>query len=199
MFAVFSSVGEKACEYNRLRHVSTIDSCKIIYRDTLWLKSILEMGWSHRYAPEIPEQAPSWSWHVAEFEGLIVFPVIKITVVHQVCMLPACTAIRVWRQTRAICFTVHEDRECIFLVFVFLHVWLAKIQKTPKLSPMAEDTITRGDIGGLGSLYICGWSLVLLGHLTYCFVCNKHPWVCIFLKRYSLQVNSRCKLFDVLV
>ena len=40
---------------------------------------------------------------------------------------------------------------------LFLRVWSAKNLKTPKLSPVAEDTITRGSIGGLGSLvYICG-------------------------------------------
>ena len=34
---------------------------------------------------------------------------------------------------------------------------VGKIPKTPKLSPMADNAITQGDIEGLGSLvYICG-------------------------------------------
>ena len=39
---------------------------------------------------------------------------------------------------------------------LFLHVWSAKSQSTPKLRPMADDAITRSGMEGLGSLvYIC--------------------------------------------
>ena len=49
-----------------------------------------------------------------------------------------------------------EDCERICFLFVFACV-VNKNPKTPKLSPMAGDAITRGGIGGLGSLvYICG-------------------------------------------
>ena len=39
---------------------------------------------THRYTPEIPEPAPSWSRHGARFGGLRVFPVTKIIMVRQV-------------------------------------------------------------------------------------------------------------------
>ena len=46
----------------------------------------------------------------------------------------------------------HEDRGCICFACV-----VGKKPKTPNLSPMADDAITRGGIRGLGSpLYICG-------------------------------------------
>ena len=38
-----------------------------------------------------------------------------------------------------------------FVLRLFLHVWSAKNPKTPTLSPMADDAITRGSIRGLGS------------------------------------------------
>ena len=48
---------------------------------------------------------------------------------------------RLWTHLYCVCFCVH----------------VGKNQKTPNLSPMADDAITRGDIGGLGSpVYICG-------------------------------------------
>ena len=43
---------------------------------------------THRYAPEIPEPAPSWSRHGAQFGGPPVYPIIEITMVRQVRMLP---------------------------------------------------------------------------------------------------------------
>ena len=50
---------------------------------------------------------------------------------------------------------VCEDRERICFAFISACV-VGKNPKTPKLSPMADDTMTRGGIGGLGSLvYIC--------------------------------------------
>ena len=49
-----------------------------------------------------------------------------------------------------------EDHENICFAFVFACVGV-KNPKTPKLSPMAENSITWGGIGGLGSLvYING-------------------------------------------
>ena len=50
---------------------------------------------------------------------------------------------------------VCKDHGCIGFAFAFECV-IAKNLKTPKLSPMADSAITRGGIGGLGSLvYIC--------------------------------------------
>ena len=55
-----------------------------------------------------------------------------------------------------------EDREHVCFAFIFVCV-VSKKLKTLKLSPMAEDAITWGGIGGLGSLvYICGCSISLL-------------------------------------
>ena len=45
----------------------------------------------------------------------------------------------------------HEDRERICFAFAFACV-VGKNPKTPKLSPMADDTITRGGIGSFISL-----------------------------------------------
>ena len=48
-----------------------------------------------------------------------------------------------------------EDRECICVAFVSACV-IGKPQRPP-MSPMADDTITLGGIGGLRSLvHICG-------------------------------------------
>ena len=47
------------------------------------------------------------------------------------------------------------QRSWTHLFVFFLRVWSAKTQSTPNLSPMADDAITRGSIGGLGSpMYI---------------------------------------------
>ena len=46
------------------------------------------------YTWKIPEPAPFLSWHGAQIGGLRVFsPLIEITVVRQVCMSPASTAV----------------------------------------------------------------------------------------------------------
>ena len=55
--------------------------------------SISNVPFIHRYALEIPEPVPSRSLHRAQFGDLRVFPVIKIIVVRQVRVLPACTAV----------------------------------------------------------------------------------------------------------
>ena len=95
---------------------------------------------------------PAWG----SIWGLRVFPVIKIIVVRQVRVLPVCTAVWAWRQTRIkCCALVRNDRERI--CFVFALPWVvSKNPKSPKLSPMADNAITRGGIGSLVSLvYIC--------------------------------------------
>ena len=89
----------------------------------------------------------------AQFGGLWVFSVIKIIMVHQVHVLPACTAIWTWIQTCVKRCAVREYHERICFAFALV----CEVGKTPKLSPMAEDAITQGGIGSLVSLvYICG-------------------------------------------
>ena len=110
------------------------------------------LGDDHRYTPEIPEPAPSLSWHGALFGGLRVFPVIKITMVRQVRMLPACTA--VWTCRLGTPKTPHGARRSWTHLFC---ICFCMCGRQKPLSPMAHDAITRGDTGGLESAaYICG-------------------------------------------
>ena len=128
----------------------------------------------HRYTREIPEPAPSLYRHGAQIGGLRVFPVIKITMVHQVHMSPASTA--VWAWTCVKLRTASKDSGCICFTFAFAWV-VGKNMKTSNLSPMADDTITRGGIRGLGSpLYICG----VLSCLGLCkdMCTNTHHHIC---------------------
>ena len=46
----------------------------------------ISLGYNHRYRLEIPESTPSLSRYGAPIGGIQVFPTIKITVIHQVCM-----------------------------------------------------------------------------------------------------------------
>ena len=95
--------------------------------------------------PKIPEPTLSWSLHGAQFGGLRVFPVIKIIVVRQVHVLPPCTAVWTWRQTCVKPCAANENREHICFAFVFACV-VSKNPKTPILSSMADNAITRGGI-----------------------------------------------------
>ena len=101
------------------------------------------------------EPAPSWSQHGAQIGGLWVFPIIKIVVVHQVYILPACTAVWEWSETRVKCHLAREDCEGIWFLFSLACVG-SKNWKTTKLNPMADDTIKRGGIGLGSPVYICG-------------------------------------------
>ena len=56
---------------------------------------------------------------------------------------------------------MREDRERIFFAFNF-GCFVGKNPKTPKLSLMADDPVTLGGIGGLGSL-------------VYMYICNRDP------------------------
>ena len=71
----------------------------------------------HRYTREIPEPAPSLSQHGAQIGGLRDFLVIKITVVHQVCMSPASTVVWAWRYICVKCCTALKDRGRICFAF----------------------------------------------------------------------------------
>ena len=59
-----------------------------------------------------------------------------------------------------------DERICFAFVFACM---VGKNPKTPKLSPMADNAITPGGIGCLGSLvYICGMII------TCCLIINSH-------------------------
>ena len=58
--------------------------------------------------------------------------------------------------------TSGKDHEHICFAFIFVCV-VGKNLKSPKLSPMADDAITRGGIGGLVSLV----------HICVCISCNE--------------------------
>ena len=106
----------------------------------------------HRYTPEIPDPAPFWSRQEAEFGGLQVFPVIRITVVCQVRVLPARTAIWVWRQTSA--KTLHDAQRSwthLFCVYFGVCGW----QRPPQFVPMADDAITWGDRSCIFGVHLC--------------------------------------------
>ena len=57
-------------------------------------KHIFKFSVNLPHTPEITEPAPSWSRQGAKLGGLQLFSIIKVIMVHQVCVLPACT----WRQ-----------------------------------------------------------------------------------------------------
>ena len=58
----------------------------------------------------------------------------------------------------------HEDRGRTGFVFVLAYV-VGKNPKTPNLSPMADDAITWGGIGGLGyPVYIYGHNMLQTCH-----------------------------------
>ena len=89
--------------------------------------------------------------------GFYLVPVIKMTTVRQVHMSRHLPRSECEDKTHVKCCMARKDRERIGFAFVFVCV-VGKNPKTPKLSPIADDAITRGGIGGLGSLvYICGF------------------------------------------
>ena len=65
-----------------------------------------------------------------------------------VCVSPASAAVLAWRLNMR--KMPHKDRGRICIKFIFACV-VGNNPKTPNLSPMADNPIARGDIGGLGS------------------------------------------------
>ena len=103
------------------------------------------MGKYHRYTPKIPEPVT-----------FRFFLVIKITAVRQVRMSLHLPRSKHEDKTCVKRYMADEDREHIGFAFVFACA-VGKTPKTPKLNLMADEAITQGGIGGLGSLvYICG-------------------------------------------
>ena len=122
-------------------------------------KTCLEECLDRRYTREIPEPALPWFQHGAQIGGLWgFFPAFKITAVCQVRNAYHLHLLRSEREdkTRVKHRTARKDRGCIGFAFAFACV-VGKNPKTPNLSPMADDAITQGGIGGLGSpVYIYG-------------------------------------------
>ena len=107
--------------------------------------------WTQIYkSRETPEPAPFLSQH-----GVFGFFSFSSRCVWHL-MAPASTAVWAWRWTHVKCHTMCNcGRICFAFVFVCVE---SKNRKTPNLSSMADDVITRGGIRGLGSpLYICGF------------------------------------------
>ena len=75
-----------------------------------------------------------------------------------------------------------------FVLHLFFEYVISKNPKTPNLSPMADDAITRGGIQGLGSpAYICGpnthkhtthTTIVALGHHLVFHILSFHAPLC---------------------
>ena len=95
----------------------------------------------------------------------VVFLVIKIIVVCQVRVLPACTAgIIVKTNTRKTLRGVQRSWTHLFCIHAFAYV-VGKNPKTPKLSPMADIAITQGGSGkrGISGVYL--WVDVKRGYV----------------------------------
>ena len=87
----------------------------------------------YRYSPKIPEPAPSWSRHGAEFGGLWLFPIIKIIVVHQACNTAYVTCMYCDMYVRQISRKIgkaREDRERFYFAFIYVCV-VGKNPNTP--------------------------------------------------------------------
>ena len=93
---------------------------RVQFNFSLPIVSTLKVCSYHRYKREISEPVPFLSQAWAQFGGLWVFPIIKITVVCWVRMSPASTAVWAWRLTCVKCCTVCKDcgRICFGFVFV---------------------------------------------------------------------------------
>ena len=100
----------------------------------------------HRHRPEIPEPAPSLFGYEAPVGGIQVFPAIKIHMICQVHM-NCSLSVKIKR-----CETPHSTQRSRthFVYFVSTCV-VSKNRNTPSWSSMADDAITRGGIGVLGS------------------------------------------------
>ena len=110
-------------------------------------------GYQNEYGtPEIPEPAPSLFRHGVQIGGLHVFSLNQNNCCSSGAYVTASTSVCREDKTCVKCRMESKDRGHIGLACV-----VGKNPKTPKFSSMADDDITRGSIGGLGSLvYICG-------------------------------------------
>ena len=124
--------------YTRMHWYQYHNGHVTVYRITLqyiilMIQSI-NFNFSHRYTPEIPESAPSWSRHGAQIGGLWVFLIIKIIVVNEAVMLPVCT----WSEredNHAFKAAWHAKIVNAFVFRLLLRVWSAKTRRLPNWSP----------------------------------------------------------------
>ena len=66
--------------------------------------------------------------------------------------------------------TAHEDCERVCFAFIFVYV-VGKNLMTRKLNPMADEAVTWGGIGGLGSLvYTCAVAHVEINMVSYIYI-----------------------------
>ena len=105
---------------------------------------------THRNTSEILEPEPSLSRHI-QFGGLQVFPIIKLTMVCQVCLSPGSNAVCVKRKH------LQNGARCVKIMgsiglCLFLHAWSAKIWRPPI------------------------WTLRLTMPLHGCVQCVESPW-----------------------
>ena len=100
----------------------------------------------------MPKPVPFWS---LQFGGLRAFPVIKIILIRQVRVLPACTAVWVWNK-HALNAARHPKIVNPIVLHLVLHVLSAKTRR-PQIEPHRWQCHYMG--GGIGSLvslvYIC--------------------------------------------
>ena len=101
----------------------------------------------------LAQREKEWLYeHEKDCASLWVYPLIKITAVRQVCMSLHLLQSEHEDKTSVQCRMMPNNHGHILFSFV-----VRKNLKTSKLSPMADNAITRGCIGGLRSLvYICG-------------------------------------------
>ena len=97
----------------------------------------------HRYTREIPEPAPFLSRHGAQIGGCQVLPVIKITVVCQICMSPTSTAVcGVKISTRKM---PHGARgSWTHLICICFCAYGQQNPEDPQFEPMADNAIRQG-------------------------------------------------------
>ena len=118
-----------------------------------WVKNCYSCapGQYHRYREEIPEPAPSLSWHGAPIWGIQVFPMIRITVICKVCMY---CGLSVKIKTRK---TPHGvQRSLTHFICVCFHVCGRQKPEYPQLELHCWRCHQRGGKGVLGSpFYIC--------------------------------------------
>ena len=124
----------------------------------------------HRYQEEIPEPLPSLSQHWAQIGSLAFFFLItKIITVHQVCM----SLHLVWSECEDKSHLKYhipcEDGGPIDFTFFFFFL---QNQKTPKLSPMADDAITRGTIA-----YLPTFKFQKVGLIKENVYKKEHSWI----------------------
>ena len=132
--------------------------------------------YTHIYTPEIPDHAPSWSLHGAQLGGSLGFPRNQNNCISSsACYLHVLQYEHEDKHASKRC-AVRKDHECICFAFACAYEVHENL-KIPKLSPMADNTITQGGIGSLVCLvYICGYTAATqTGAKSQCFTYREYP------------------------